>query len=104
MGMDMYIDKIKRCPTDKSVILERAELVYWRKFWDLHNYLGLYEHDDYGIDVRMTKEDVEKCLDFCCHNRDFFGTFGTVADVCELLNEFDDIEKAGWEVVYNANW
>ena len=100
----MYIEKIRRNPDNKQEILERVELCYWRKFWDLHYELGLYGEDDCGNDVPMTKDDIERALNFATHNRDYFYTFNTVPQLCELLDEYDDYKKDGWEIVYNANW
>lgn len=100
----MYIEKIKRNPNDKSEVIEREELCYWRKFWDLHYELGLYGEGDYGNDVPMTKDDVERCLQFVSHNRDYFDTFQTVPLVCFVLAEYDVLIAEGWEIVYNADW
>ena len=104
MGMDMYVEKIRRDPTDKLVVIEREELCYWRKFWDLHDALGLYGAEDYGDDVPMTKEDVERAIDFATHNEDYFGGFDSVPQLCELLRDYDTYKKDGWDIVYNANW
>lgn len=100
----MYIEKIRRNPNDKQDIVERVELCYWRKFWDLHYALGLYGDDDYGIDVPMTKDDVERALNFAIHNEDYFGGFETVPRLCELLSDYDELKRHGWDIVYNADW
>lgn len=104
MGMDMYIEKIRRNPNNKQEIVERVEICYWRKFWDLHYELGLYGGDDYGIDVPMTKQDVERAIDFATRNEDYFGGFDTVPTLCELLRDYDMYKADGYEIVYNANW
>ena len=104
MGMDMYIEKIRRNPNDKSVIVERETLCYWRKFWDLHYALALYGVDDYANDVHVTKADVEKAIDFATRNEDYWGGFDSVPTLCELLRDFDQHEADGYEIVYNANW
>ena len=100
----MYIEKIRRNPNDKKDIVERVELCYWRKFWDLHYALGLYGDDDYSIDVPMTKYDVERALKFAIQNEDYFGGFEGVPQLCELLRDYDEYKKFGWDIVYNANW
>lgn len=102
--MDMYVEKIRRNPNNKLEIVERIELCYWRKFWDLHYELGLYGEGDYDNDIPMTKEDVSRALDFATRNEDYFGGFNTVPTLCELLRDYDDYKKDGWEIVYNANW
>lgn len=104
MGMDMYIDKVRRNPANKLEVIERTNLCYWRKFWDLHYELGLYGADDYGNDVPMTKADVERAIDFATRNEDYWGGFDSVPKLCELLRDFDEYKNQGYEVVYNANW
>lgn len=103
MGLDAYIDRIKRDPNDKLKVIERKEAVYWRKFWDLQYELG-YSDSEYGKDRKLTKDDVEKILDFVTHNRDYFDGFSTVEDVCEVLDKYDEWREDGWDIVYNANW
>lgn len=112
MGLDIYIDKCRK-PTMKEFngkmyrdYEEREEVCYWRKFWDLL-YEGVpfkYGEDEYGKDIRLNKEDVEKILDYVAHNRDYFGGFQTVPDVCELLDQWDELKNEGWIINFNANW
>ena len=103
MGMDSYIDIIKKDPNNKQNILERKEAVYWRKFYALNAMLG-YGDSMYGKDLRITKSDLEDILQFVTHNRDYFDGFSTVPDVCELLDTYDDLSTEGWSVVFNSNW
>lgn len=104
MGMDMFIDKIRRNPSNKQEILEREEICYWRKFWSLHAALGLYDGSDYANDVVITKDDIERAIVFATHNRDYWGGFDSVPQLCELLDNYDVIKAEGWDIVYNANW
>ena len=104
MGLDMYVDKIRRNPNNKQEVIERKEVCYWRKFWDLHYELALYGHDDYGNDVPMTKEDVERAIYIATRNEDYFGGFDSVPQLCELLRDYDLYKEEGWDIVYNANW
>lgn len=105
MGMDMYIDRIKRDPTNKQEIIQRIEMCYWRKNWDLHYALPFkYGQEEYGKDVPLTKDDIEQILQFVVHNRDYFGGFQTVESVCEVLDQYDQLKDDGWDIVYNANW
>ena len=105
MGMDMYIDRIKRDPNNKSEVIKREEACYWRKFWRLHEALPFkYGDDEYGKDVPLTKSDVELILNFVTHNRDYFDSFESVVSVCALLDEYDSLKADDWDIVYNANW
>lgn len=103
MGMDAYIYKIKKDPNNKSNILEREELCYWRKFYDLNKMLQ-YDDSMYAKDLRLTKEDVEKILQFVAHNRDYFYGFSTVESVCEVLDKYDELTNEGYTIVFNSDW
>ena len=103
MGLDMYIDRIKRDPADKLKVIERTEVCYWRKNWNLLNELG-YGDDDYGDDIKLTKDDIERILQFVTHNRDYFDGYSTVESVCECLDLYDEWKEDGWDIVFNANW
>lgn len=103
MGMDAYIDIIKRDPNDKNNVLEREELCYWRKFYAVNDLLQ-YDDSMYAKDLRLTKEDLERILQLVTHERDYFGSFSTVSSVCEILDQYDKLTKDGWIIVYNADW
>lgn len=103
MGLDMYIDRIKRDPADKLKVIERDEVCYWRKNWNLLNKLK-YDDDEYGKDRKLTKQDVEEILNFVAHNRDYFDGFSTVESVCEVLDKYDEWKEDGYDIVFNANW
>ena len=109
MGLDIYIDKCREpiiTADGRRDYAEREEACYWRKFWDLLNE-GIpfkYGEDEYGQDVRLRKEDVEKILDYVAHNRDYFDGFDTVPQVCELIDNWDKLEKDNWVINFNANW
>ena len=103
MGLDMYIDRIKRDSNDKLKVLERDEVCYWRKNWNLLDELG-YGDSEYGKDRKLTKEDIEEILTFVAHNRDYFDGFSTVESVCEVLDKYDEWKEEGWDIVFNANW
>lgn len=109
MGLDMYIDKCRK-PIMKEFngkmyrdYEEREQMCYWRKNWDLF-YKFPYRDEEYGKDLQLTKEDIEMVLDHVTHNRDYFYGFKTVESVCELLDQWDELEEDGWIINYNANW
>lgn len=108
MGLDMYIDKCRK-PTfvdGKRTYEEREEVCYWRKFYSLLEE-GLpftYGDEEYAQDVRLSKKDVEHILNYVTHNRDYFDGFESVAQVCELLDKYDDLKEEGWVINFNADW
>lgn len=106
MGLDMCIDRCRKPfirEDGRRDYEERVEMCYWRKFWALLHILD-YEEGDAGKDVRLRKEDVEKILDFVSHNRDYWGGFQSVEKVCELLDQWDELEENGWVINFNAGW
>lgn len=106
MGLDIYIDKCREpiiTADGRRDYAEREEVCYWRKFYGLLE-LMQYGESEYGQDVRLRKEDVEKILDYVAHNRDYFEGFDTVSKVCELLDDWGELEKDGWVINFNSNW
>lgn len=109
MGLDIYIDKCRK-PIMKEFngkmyrdYEERKNLCYWRKFYDVLHVMH-YSEDEYGQDIQLTKNDVENILNIVSHNRDYFNGFTTVPDVCELLDNWDDLKEDNWIINFNANW
>lgn len=108
MGLDMYIDKCRKpvIKDGRRDYEEREEVCYWRKFFSLLNE-GLpfvYGDEEYGKDIRLSKEDVDKILNYVTHNRDYFDGFHSVEQVCELLDQYDELKEDGWVINFNANW
>ena len=108
MGLDMYIEKCRKpnIVDGKHKYEERVEMCYWRGGYDLLQY-GLpftYGNEECGEDIRLSKKDVEKILDYVTRHRDHFDSFDSVPQVCELLDQYDDLKDNGWVVCFNASW
>ena len=109
MGLDMYIDKCRKpkIVNGKREYEEREEVCYWRKFWGLLQE-GLpfkYGGEEYGQDIRLSKDDVEQILNYVTHNKDYFDGFSSVEQVCKLLYDYDYLTKEeGYIICFNANW
>lgn len=105
MGLDVYIDKCRKPKIidNKRSYEEREEVCYWRKFWGLLDIMQ-YGNSEYGQDIRLTKDDVEKILNYATHNRDYFDGFESVPQICELLDKWDELQDEGWVFCFNANW
>lgn len=105
MGLDMYIDARRNVKTPQE---ERKEVAYWRKFWDLQNHIveitGAKVDNGEVPDTKLTKEDLEDIIHFCCYNRDYFDGFTSVPKLCELWQQWDDMTADGWTFWYNGNW
>lgn len=105
MGLDIYIDKCRKpkIVNGEREYEEREEMCYWRKFGNILDIMK-YDYEDYGKDVRMTKDDIENILNYVTHQRDYYGGFSSVNQVCELLDQWDELEEEGWVINFNANW
>lgn len=80
-----------------------AVLWYGRKNWDLHN--EIFGNDyECGEWVEVTKETLDKMLDFAAHNPDYFGDFETVPSLCRARYYYDTIHEAGWIFAYECDW
>lgn len=109
MGLDMYIDKCRKpCIIDgKREYEEREEVCHWEGFLTLLRE-GLpfkYGNEKYGQDIQLSKDNVEQILNYVTHNRDYFGGFSSVEQVCKLLDEYDYLtKKEDYVICFNANW
>lgn len=109
MGLDMYIDKCRKYTAvdGKRDYIERENICYWRKFWGLlrEGLPFFYGDEEYAKDVPLSKEDIEQILNYVTHNKDYYDGFGSVEQVCKLLDEYDYLtEEEGWVINFNANW
>lgn len=107
MGLDIYIDKCRnpKIVDGKREYTERAEVCYWRGFYDLlqQGLPFVYGNDEYGQDVHLSKKDVEHILNYVVRHRDHFDSFQGVEQVCELLDQYDDLTKEeGYVICFNA--
>ena len=80
-----------------------AEVWYARKFWDLHQ--AVFGNDyECGEYVVIDKPTLEKMIEFATHHTDYFGGFQTVEKLCFVLHYYDEMEKHGMVLVYEADW
>lgn len=107
MGLDMYIDARRNIGTPQE---EREEVMYWRKFWDLQNYIveitdaKVESAEGKVCDTKLTKEDLENIIHFCCYNRDYFDGFTSVPKLCNLWQKWEWYAAEGWTFWYNGDW
>lgn len=118
MGMDAYLfsahskkelqsedywDKIKN---ENKEWTNRQELVYWRKFYDLQDFISSnlpepYENGDY---IEIDKEMLKEIIIFCCFHKDYWDEFKTVPKLCQVYNHYNEIEEAGLKIFYECDW
>lgn len=124
MGLDIRIVMCKNCKQpmeegfwDKCVSgwVEDAdgrvdysiphEVYYARKFWDLYTPMAhQLDLDNGDFSDPLTKEDIEEMIDIAVHRRDYFDTFKTVPDLCEILDRFDDATENGMVFLFEGDY
>jgi len=124
MGLDIYIVMAKnahqieqdnfwdKCHTgwkmtddgDVDVTIP-CEVYYARKFWDLYSPMARrLDLDNGDWSAPLTKEDIEEMIYIATHNKDYFNSFGTVKDLCEILYNYDKATKAGMVFLFSGNY
>ena len=103
MGMEMYLERRRNHGSPNE---ERINLCYWRKEWDLLEIACPHyvKEEMSGKDYKVNKETLIKMLQYLALNLDYFGTFGTVLDMCNVVHDYDNYVEDGWEYVINADW
>lgn len=103
MGMDMYLERRRNHGSPNE---ERQELCCWRKEWDLLEIACPYYVTEgmSGKDYKVNKETLIKMLQYLTLNLDYFGTFGTVLNMCNAVHDYDIYVEDGWEYVIHADW
>lgn len=106
MGMDLYIirRRNKGTPNEESV-----ESYYAHKFWELLEapFVKEYnesEHNCYVCAPIRSREEIDQLIEIATHNRDYWGEFKSVPELCELRAEFPDMVEEGWTYTLEADW
>ena len=82
-----------------------TEVYYARKFWDLYTPMCRrldIENGDWS--APLTKEDIEEMIHIATHEKDYFDSFDTVADLCEILYNYDRATEAGMVFLFSGNY
>ena len=84
-----------------------GEKFYARKFWGLHEHVvaTCFNHDyECGEYVQITRENLEEMITYAAHHPNYFDNFDSVAQLCELLYHWDELEEAGLHLYYECDW
>ena len=97
MGMDCYIWEAPNHKVfkDKNWYSSGAvkERMYWRKNWDMvENWSFIPKDYESGEFIELGTKELEQMIKAACTYRDYFGTYDTVPQLCELRDEV-----LGWE-------
>lgn len=84
-----------------------SEVYYARKFWDLYTPMARklkMDNDENFYSDPLTKQDIEDMIVIATHNRDYFGTFNTVKDLCEILDHYDEATEQGMVFLFEGDY
>ena len=111
MGMDAYIFRARSKKVFKSDdwynSKDVTEVWYARKFWDLVNHMScLKDEDDNGCSqfIKLKKSDIEEMIEIATHNKDYWGGFDSVPQLCQILYDFDTDEENGWHYYFEYDY
>lgn len=114
MGLDMFIIARKNVGTPNE---ESRELVYWRKYWDLRNFM-LFQDDEVcrSPGLRIDKPMLEKMIKYYTENPDYnydapgketlfsdieeASGFSQLTKLCYILKNYDTLINEGWQLYY----
>ena len=97
MGMDLYVYSARNREVFKHENWWDSEQVqekfYARKFWDLVENCSFIPHDyESGDAIELSVENIEEMIKVACTYKDYWGTYNTVPQLCELRDEY-----IGWQ-------
>lgn len=105
MGMDLYITRKKNIGTPNE---QREEVYYARKFWELLDCPFIREYlsgsECYVCAPIHSTEEVEQLIDMAIYNRDYFGTYKSIPELCELRDGLEEGMEEGWTYYLEADW
>lgn len=106
MGMDLYIIRKKNIKTPNEISEERF---YARKFWPLIEEPKFVKEYNEGYDsfvkARISSvENMEELIEVATHHRDYWGSYKTVPQLCEIRDELEEAMAEGWTYWLEADW
>ena len=127
MGLDMYLYKVPKkyykdqftetlTDTCKWQELEKYEIGYWRKYWDLHRYFyRLYKkkrqnvNTDVYVDFQkfeITKKDLDNLKKLFKENdlEPYFDDFDYKKYNLKVVKKAKKAIKDGYHIFYDASW
>ena len=103
--MDLYITRKKNIGTVNE---QREERYYARKFWELLDCSFVREYssstDCYVCAPIHSIDEVNELIDMAVHNRDYFGTYKSIPELCEIRDELEEAMEEGWTYYLEADW
>lgn len=89
---------------DFSMIPKPCEVWYARKFYELMSAMSFLHNYDCGEYIRLHKDNLREMINFYCYHPDYFYGFNGLPRLCELYQEFDEMEDAGINLYFEADW
>ena len=81
------------------------EKFYARKAWHFPENCKFIPHDyENGDFIRISKENLEEMIKVACEHRNYWGNYDDVPRLCELRDEFDELEEQGKHLYLEYDW
>ena len=82
-----------------------TEKYYSRKFWDLVNNCSFIPEDyENGSFFQINKKNIEEMIEIACKYRNYFGTYDDIPKLCELRDEFEELEDNGFHLYFEYDY
>ena len=82
-----------------------CQVYYARKFWPLYTKAERILHIRNGeVSAPLTKKDLEELINVAVHYRDFFDSFDSVPQLCEILDRYNEATNAGMIFVFEGDY
>jgi len=82
-----------------------TEKYYSRKFWDLVNNCSFIPREFEGDEFfQLTKNNVEEMIKIACEYRNYWNNYDDVPKLCEMRDEFDELEENGFHLYLNCSY
>lgn len=81
------------------------EMFYSRKCWDLVNHCSFIPRDyENGDFLELSYENLEEMIEVACKYPNYWGDYKDVPKLCELRDEFENIEEQGEHLYLSYDW
>ena len=109
MGMDFHLWKARNSEVFKHDEWynspEIEEVFYGRKAWHYPEYCSFmkikYESGEF---LPMTRKNLEEMIRVACEHRNHWDNYDDVPQLCEIRDQWDELENAGYKIFYEYDY
>ena len=108
MGMDLNIYAARNHEIfkhdgwwDNENVIEKY---YSRKYWDMVYNCSFIPREYDGEFILLTKENLEEMISIGCEYRNYWDNYNDVPKLCELRDEFENLENNGFHLYLHYSY